>query len=71
MHVLFVHATGGPQLPPAPHVSTALPAHWVVVGEHATQVLLRHAGVAPEHVACVCQVPVAVHVWMRFPRHCV
>jgi len=42
-----------------------------VPGEQATQLLLRHAGVAPVHVVCVCQIPVPEHDWMLLPRHSV
>ena len=62
MHVWLLHATGAPQLPVVLHVCKLLPVHWVAPGEHVTQVLFRHTGVAPAQVVCVCQVPEAVHV---------
>lgn len=68
-HVWFRHGTGLPQVPVRVQVSTPLPTHWVDEGVHATQVLDRHAGVAPEHAVVVCQVPVLSHVWMALPRH--
>jgi hypothetical protein len=63
------HAAALPQVSAALHVSTPLPEHWVAPGVHATQALFQHAGVAPEHVVCVCQPPDVVHVWTRFPLH--
>jgi rubredoxin len=68
-HVWFVHATGDPHVDAAVQVCTPLPRHWVAPERHATHVLFEHAGVAPEHVAWVCQFPAASHDWMRFPRH--
>lgn len=71
MQVWLTHAAGLPQEPPALHVWTPLPEHCVVVGLHATQVLLRHAGVCPPHVVTVDQVPVVSHCSMLLPRHSV
>jgi hypothetical protein len=71
LHVWSTHATPEPQAPASLHVSRLLLVHWVELGEHVTHVPLRHAGVVPEHVVCVCQLPDALHVWMRLPRHCV
>jgi hypothetical protein len=70
-HVWLAHPTGVFQLPFAPQSCDELPTHWLVPGEHATQLLLRHAGVAPEQVVWVCQVPFAVQDWMLLPRHSV
>src|SRR5262245_6453976 len=61
MHVWLVQATGAPQVPAATQVCTPLPEHCVEPGEHATQALFKHAGVEPEHVDCVCQLPPASH----------
>ena len=61
MHVSFVHAAGAPQLPLPLQVCTPFPRHCVAPGEQATHALFKHAGVDPEQVVCVCQVPVAVH----------
>lgn len=60
-HVWFVQATGAPHAPAALHVCTPFPEHCVAPGEHATQVLFRHAGVTPEQVSSVVHVPVALH----------
>ena len=65
-HVWFTHATAAPQVPLALQVSSPLPTHCVEPGVHARHSLFQHAGVAPEHVAWVCQLPVASHVWTRF-----
>jgi hypothetical protein len=70
-HVWLLHAAGAPQLPVASQVSTPLPTQRTEPGKHATQVLLKQAGVPLEHVVCVCQVPVASQDWMSLPRHCV
>ncbi len=35
----------------------------------ATHWLLRQTEVAPEHVVCVTQVPVASQLWIELPRH--
>ena len=51
-----------------PQVSSPLPTHCVEPGVHARHSLFQHAGVAPEHVTCVSQAPVALHVWTRFAR---
>jgi hypothetical protein len=60
--VWLVHATGFPHAPAALQVSTPLGApHCLFPGEHATQVLFRHAGVGAEHVVCVCQPPLVLH----------
>jgi hypothetical protein len=48
-----------------------LPEHCVEPGEHSTQELLVQVGVAPEHVDCVCQLPVESQDWIAEPRHCV
>ena len=48
-----------------------MPEHWVDPGEHSTQELLTHVGVAPEHVDCVSQLPLASQDWIAEPRHCV
>src|SRR6185437_7545857 len=69
MHVWFVQAAGEPHVPVALQVCTPLPRHWVAPGVHATHMLLKHAGVEPEHVTCVAQLPVASHDWTRLPRH--
>jgi hypothetical protein len=66
--VMFTHATGEPHCPLPLQVWTPFPEHWVLVGEHATHVLLRQTGVPPEHEVCVCQVPVLSQVWMALPR---
>jgi hypothetical protein len=71
MHVWSLQPAGVPQVPAEVHVCTPLPVHWVAPGVHVTHVLLRHTGVDPVHVVCVCQVPEAVQVWMELPRHCV
>jgi hypothetical protein len=42
--------------------------HCVDPGAHATHALFQHAGVAPEHVTIVCQLPVASQDWTRFAR---
>ncbi len=70
-HVLLPQSEGALQLPAALHISTPLFTHWVLLGVHATQVLLRHTEAAPEQVVVVAQLPVASHVWMALPRHCV
>jgi hypothetical protein len=63
------HADALPQVADMLHSSTPLPTHWVEPGVHATHALFQHAGVEPEHVVMVCQPPVAVHDWTRFPLH--
>ena len=54
--------TVGPQLPPGLQSSVPLPLHRLVPGAQATHVLFEQAGAAiVEHIAVVCQVPVASH----------
>jgi hypothetical protein len=59
------------QAPAGLHVSGVLPLHPFAPGLHATQVVVegRQTGVAPEHVVCVCHVPVASHIWTTLPMH--
>ena len=51
--VKWVHARGLPHDPASLQVSTPLPEHVVVVGEQATHMLFKHAGVAPVQVVWV------------------
>ena len=60
MHVWLAQAVAAPQVPVALHVSVLLPTHCFEAGEHVTQALPRQAGVVPEHVTCVTQVPVVL-----------
>jgi hypothetical protein len=71
VQVWLVHAAGLPHDPASLQVSTPLPEHVVAGGEHATQALFKQAGVAPEHVVSVCQVPPSAHDWTVVPEHCV
>jgi hypothetical protein len=61
LHVWSEHALVGPHAPASPHVSVLLPTHAFVAGAHATHVLFKHTGVRPEHVVCVCHVPLVPH----------
>jgi hypothetical protein len=70
-HVWSVHAIGASQVPLALQVWTPFPEHCVEPGEHATHALSRQVGVKPEHVDCVCQLPVASQDWIAEPRQCV
>ena len=61
-HVWLVHAAGFPHAPASLQVSTPLPVpHVLFPGEHATQLLFKHAGVGVEQVVCVCQPPLGLH----------
>jgi hypothetical protein len=68
------HATGLLHTPGAVsselHVSTPLPTHWSVPGEHWTHEPLKHTGVAPEHIDCV-HWPMLLQVCSTLPLHCV
>jgi hypothetical protein len=69
MHVEFEQVTGAPHVPPAPHVSTPLPEHWVAPGVHdPAQAPETHAEFA--HATGLPQPPVAaLQVSTPFPLH--
>jgi hypothetical protein len=71
MHVWLVQSTRVPQVPDIEQVWTPLPVHWLEPGVQATQVLFRHAAVAPAQVADGCQLPIGSHARITEPRHCV
>lgn len=71
IHVEFVQdAPLACQVPVASHFSGHWPEHWSAPGLHATQVELRHAGVAPLQIEVVRKVPSAWHVCIALPEHC-
>jgi hypothetical protein len=53
-----------------PHVSAALPTHWVLPGEHEpTHVPPLHTlGHGPP---VFCHAPAELHVWGCWPLHCI
>jgi hypothetical protein len=67
----WAHGVPSTQAPALLHVSGVVPLHPIAPGLHVTQEgeVVRHTGVAPVHVICVCHVPVLSHIWTALPLH--
>ena len=68
-HVPGQHAEPGAHCPELLQVCVPVPTHWIEPGEQTPP----HVPFEQTYgqVVIVCQVPVVLHDWARFPEHCI